>query len=578
MYMETGGVRFQVTHFVSSFAKNEIPSAQLLIAVGRNPIARGDPGPARLRGPRTTRAGVAAAIHQQLRLLRRLSDAVVMFTPRGEYHPDGRTWPGTEQVLFRGVISGRHLRKLRGKLHLVVTLAHWTVKLSYGSCLTPLGHVANPGQLNAAAVFPSLRGTGVTSGIVNLAQLLTVANPASVSSPTSTAADLWFTIKRMFLRMADLRTAPPGFSVLQSTPIGARFDETNFTNNAVALEALRRFEPLNVTEDTLVVPPGSYVYGRPLALLDVPNRVQAGIDLSLGAELLETVSGSSFWSKLVTGYAPAFQLSVVPLVETAIVIADVPPCRAFWKTLEAAEYESIDSGEMLPLPLRGVAVLTGWEASTGAANEARLSQFPRPIVGGAFAANDADDPLPPGVGSILFTGPPPWLMNIGPAAGVQDDPGNMDVAEPPNSSSTPRTPGPPATPVRDETQGLYNRYAQTVYLNNSLRGRSQNIGGKLRFDIAPGSNLRIRTTTDPALGGADDLAAESFAHVMRVTIQIDAEAPSAGTAFQLTHLRDSRENESTADRTSVDRHPLFTADSIHGGGKHGAPLIPEFNL
>ena len=59
-------------------------------------------------------------------------------------------------------------------------------------------------------------------------------------------------------------------------------------------------------------------------------------------------------------------------------------------------------------------------------------------------------------------------------------------------------------------------------------------------------------------------------------VAINAEAGMAGTTFMLSHVRTEAENAKGADRTSTPDHPLF-GKSIHGGGKHGSPLIKEYD-
>ena len=76
--------------------------------------------------------------------------------------------------------------------------------------------------------------------------------------------------------------------------------------------------------------------------------------------------------------------------------------------------------------------------------------------------------------------------------------------------------------------------------------------------------------------GEDQLAVTSIACVARVNNSISAEGPRAGTTYQLSHLR--REvPENQENRTSVLEHPLFGLN-IHGDGKHGAPLVPTYDL
>jgi hypothetical protein len=119
-------------------------------------------------------------------------------------------------------------------------------------------------------------------------------------------------------------------------------------------------------------------------------------------------------------------------------------------------------------------------------------------------------------------------------------------------------------------RNLLDCYAKMIFNQNALRGRSGNFSGRLRFDIAPGSHVKITGSPEPFIGNTDALAANTYGQVARVTIEIDAENRRAATAFQTLYLRNDAENAS--DRTSIADHPFFPGAI----GKGGFPLRPEF--
>ena len=98
--------------------------------------------------------------------------------------------------------------------------------------------------------------------------------------------------------------------------------------------------------------------------------------------------------------------------------------------------------------------------------------------------------------------------------------------------------------------------AQALYANEILKGRIGQVSGALRFDICPGSTIKVEGVSDRFLPGDDPIGEDRYATVLRVTYYFDAENPRTGTAFNLAHIRNEKENE--AEDTSVKRHPLYT--------------------
>ena len=121
-----------------------------------------------------------------------------------------------------------------------------------------------------------------------------------------------------------------------------------------------------------------------------------------------------------------------------------------------------------------------------------------------------------------------------------------------------------------QSRELYNRWAQAVYHTEMLRGRQGALVGKLRFDIAPGSVVRIAGSPERFLGAEDALAATWVGYVERVVVAINSEDPQASTSFEFSHLRTEEENEDESGRFSLSQHPLYGNHTVAG-----APLIPQ---
>lgn len=529
------GQEFEVARFTSSFAKNEMPSAQCLLAVGRDALD-------------TSRR---AKVHEAGKALKTMAKAVVTFAPEGQYD-ELADWPGA-QVVFEGYFCGFAYRKALDKVSVVANLTHWLADLSCSTCVTKNSHPANPTQFTAAAVMNHYGGGGTHQ-------------PAYVSEltghpvvSTDVAADLWGALRKLFLAVCTVEATP--FGPPDGCLVG---DGGDVQQNDRAIRALNRMTGTG--------------YDVPLSLGGASELIQDAVGVGLLHETVASYASTNFWDKIVVGVAPQFQLALVPLVDKALVIADVPALRGDpWKTVYPEEYDEFTMSAHLDWPLRAVGVLVEWEAGTFASQDDPAGAAANvPLTGGCFVSDAQED----ADGTIMYVRPPAWLTGLpvtGQYAaftdGLQAEAPTPTAEAPGATAPAPPDPKPPAfTAVGNP---YFSKYAHGVYVANVLRGRTGGLSGKLRFDIAPGSNIRIKGSPERFIAGADDLGLDLYAHVVRVNITIDAEAAQAGTSFDLTHVRNEAENASG--RTSVAAHPLL-GSSIHGGGKHGAPLVPAYDL
>lgn len=534
-----GAGEFEVVQYSSSWAANEIPTAAVMLALGRN-----------------ARSQAHAKIHTAGRSLKQMQKATVWFAPQLEYDRD-RDWPPGRRKIFDGYFTGFAYRKISGKVTVIGNLIHWLAALGFGSCLTKNGHVSNPTQLNAAAVLQSLASSGGGEG--NYISLLV---PAQLVAPEVTN-DMWKAIKGVFCELSKVDTMPCG-------PQQECGGDGTFAKNDVAQDALGRIEGPAAGCDR------AYRWGVPLKIETAGvSTIQDDIATAIGNETVESYSATTFWDKLVAQFCPMFGMAVVPMVETALLAADVPAYNGgHWKEVATDEYDSFDLTRELHRPLRAVGVVAGYESQARAGVEEPGDVLP--IIGGCYA----EDSVKPGDGTILYVPSPAWLRVMHTQPRYVGDTTGLTAERASKTATTPVDPARPSEPTPDalgiNANKLYELYAHEVYVNQMLRGQGGSFSGKLRFDIAPLSILKLNATTEKFIGpGQDDLAATVYGCVQRVTVSINAEAGMAGTTFQLSHVRTERENQEK--RTSVDRHPLF-GTAIHGGGKHGSPLVDDYNF
>jgi hypothetical protein len=531
------GVTYKAVRFVANFAVNEMPTAQVTLAIGRD-----------------ARTNEAAKITENAPQLNSMKPAKVMFHAKGDFDSEETKWPGSLEI-FDGYFTGFSHKKIYGKVHVVASLIHWLADLGFSSTLNAALHQANPSVLISPAVLPEKAGeAGGTARY-----LPTQIGHGSIAGDVD--SDLWVAMKKFLCNLAQWR-----FLTLRIDSCGGSGEKTK---NDRALKALKRIEGESKDE------------------CDFPRDVSKPLPLDTGGQLLvndavataltnatmESFANQTFWDVLIKNYFPSFGMALVPLIDRAVPIALTPGWRGAdgqaWKIIETGEYVATEQHSLLPKPMRGIGVYSAVESDRGPDVD---GSSPAAGLGACFlsdAEEDAD-------GSVQYINAPAWLHKVaseGAYAGnhcgnKEQTPirtatsGLVDIPLP--SDPAPRT-------LFRTVANLMQNYAQTVYVQEALRGRSAIISGKLRFDISPGSHILVKGSPEEFLQGVDKLAADTFAFVQRTSIAIDAEAASAMTTFNLLYNRNEKENQQ--ERTSVAEHPLFGGNIMRG-----AALLKELDL
>ena len=546
MIMVVDGVgEFKVSQFTAQFALNDIPKASCMIAVGRD-----------VRNPTSN-----AFIHLVADQLKQMRKAQVYLLPQAEWDPSGTEWPGSSEIIFDGYYVGMAYRKISGKIQPVLHLVHWLVDLAHSSTLSQNQHPSNPTSLVHPAVVPSTKDSGGAGPPIYVSHHV---GHEDIVAKLNT--DLWEGIKTMLCELAEIDK----FEVV----CGAGLGSGDKRKNDKALTALRRIQGPATKCDKPYDPDYG---GRPLVFQDNGvSLVKEAIGDAVTNQTMQSFASTTFWDKLISDYLPMFGMAIVPQVEIATVIADTPglggadnDSKRYDKLVRAEDYDNFDLSAMITRPLQGVGVYGDYESLT----KIEITESGRFVcVGGHFAV----DSLEPGDGMWLVVKSPPWLRAIhdtglyaGGVTGIKNSRASNSATTPgKNLTATDLTPG----QALAEVSNLYDKYARTVYVSNMLRGRGASVHGKLRFDIAPGSIVKIESKPEIFSEGVDELATPLYGHVARVTININAEGQRAGTSLQFTHIR--TEQEFLGDeRTFVDEHPLFGSDVYVG-----SPLIANYKF
>jgi len=540
--LEVDGVRYDVSQFSATYGRNEIPSARVVLAVGR--LARDGKTPAK--------------VHTTTSNFKKMKNAKVYFSATGEYSP-GLEWPSGEHIVFEGRISGIGFTKVSGKLHYVVHIRHWLVDLAFSSSLSSQSHPSNVTDYTfASTVSPLIQLGTAGGGVYSIGQ---TAEGRSITMDTVTD-DLWGrALKPLLCGLAKED------HILLSTELQVCVGADG--KNDYALAALKRMEGVAEGDDcSLELSCYTPKLSLNAELDEASSAAGDAIMQAIRRQSIESFAHATLWDKLVGSYSPLFMFAVVPQAEKALVVPFTPGLRqTYCKEITANDYDYIDLPARLERPTRAVAVYCGKEMDTGIAEGVSLG------VGGCFA--------PEGVGEdgmIYFIGGPAWLTNVLSSGTSVSKTTGVKGEKAASSATTPIEPddelkadkkGASRAEIARDIKDMYDDYAHAVYIHHALRGRMGRLSGKLRFDIAPGSTVKIEGTSEQFLV-EDDLAQNMVADVVRVTIGINAEQAKAGTAFQFANVRTEEENES--DLTSVDIHPLYTTKFM------GAPLVPALGF
>jgi hypothetical protein len=342
--------------------------------------------------------------------------------------------------------------------------------------------------------------------------------------------------------------------------------------NDAALAALARIEGVGGTKQDLKLS----AFNVPLAMnlsanAELASQIAFAIAQHIGVSSIESLAHQTIWDLLVGALAPAFMFALVPTASRALVVPRTPALRSSWRTLSSDDYQFVDLSAGIPRPIRALAIMTGQQSETGAEGVDGGNAVAITGVGGYYVPPE----VPEGKGMIRIIGPPPWLHNI-PSIGLSAARttgirGQRPIA----TATTPKTErdeqlvgarfGPSPGAAWLGSAELFNRYARAMYVADHLRSRTGQLVGKLRFDISPLSTILVEGSSEQFLGNADGLGRTIAAEVVRVSIGLDAEAPSAGMSLQLMNVRSEKENAS--DSTSLAAHPLY------GTVFKGAPLV-----
>ena len=494
----------------ATFALNAIPIATLVVAYG-NEVQSGEP----------------ATIHEALTKLKPRDKVKVTLTITSN-DGDKTAMPSGKGVIFEGYYAGSGYQRSNTSASYTLHLIHWLDDLNCSSMINGNWHPGVPHDLAQAANMDValMRGnsgfTSATSIIDPIHEVITKGNMEE---------DLWnLVLKPVFEEIATFPHPSMQASDRDANP------DTN-GNNAAAISALKRMPGTASKPATL-----------PLFLGGINElAIEGGVRDHITLMATNNMAYSSFWSKLIGEFAPAFFFAVSPCAESANVIPFFGGLSKEWKVIDGREYTHANFNSSLYSLIESIEIryrqTGGSNWITGGVTDSVSYYFPW----GRFPLENTDLR-----GQIIVKDPPGWLAAALPsyilAAGSTGmGPRGGDTSCPGVGSKEPAAGVERAAEIEKNIAKSHipDLICEHWYKTEILSQRYGELSGKLRFDIAPGSMVKI---IEPSFSPANEIAV--YAAVTHVSFLINAEQHTAGTSLTLVNLRTELENKDTKLYTS----------------------------
>lgn len=520
----------------ATFALNTIPKASLTLASGINAT--------------TQQPATAHKVLANVKLRAKVKVFLEIETTDGKISKS----PPQKLKVFDGYYSGFGFQRAQDNAQYTMHLVHWLDDLNTAAMLSRNFFPGAPYATGHAA------NNWITASISGLPMPIPSFDPGhTFIKYENIKSDFWEKVlKQILKRIAEWPT--PGDD-------GCGADPPKDEN--VVLNALDRING------------GPNKAELQLQLDDAVSAISAAdvvsaIDLGLAQQSLEGYNYSTTWGALVGLWAPTFFFAISPSVDFANVFPYFGGLKfdegdKNFKTIDADDYGYANFMCNTGTILEGVDMFWGQQSNTfitaGGTRAMTLESFCVPL--GQYPNKRERDKR----GSVLVKEPPGWLSNFVRTTGAPalESTGlatevTGDVVSGTNKGNVNRGDGGPDKPEAQsglKDSGLANRLAEQWYKNDLLQQRYGEFSGKLRFDIAPGSMVRLKAPqrSMPMLA---DSKTDMIGMVAQVSFVINAELANAGTAFSITNLRSDTE----------DKNPLITKDlpPLYGNKWGGGPL------
>ena len=536
-----GDVRqFPINSLTLSYGLNEIPTGHVQIGLGVSVL---DPKQR------------SVVTQEALSYLRSKNRVKVVGRVTGEFS-NKHDWYDKDVTWFDGKIAHNANQITRGAAALNVSLKHWLGDLEGSDLLVSYANNQDLVGRTSAAVSYGARPFSVNDGI-NLGSIGALADTANIVQDIDRfAEDIWGgAIKEL---LAQIMTNPLT-AILDDNCVSA----TNRVPNKAKV-ALSRIQGMSTRlgKETTIPCVLETIPGQ-----DLSNELLYSIAAEITDRPAQSFRNSDIWSLIVGYYAQIFSCRLVPRFDDAIFAPITPSYRdAYCVEVGANDIFQLDALEPMASSIRKIGISLGASAAFGLdANSIAQAAFNGVCYPNDEKSNDNE------TGEVRFISPPPFLRSIEMAqhqvfhelSQKRQTLGGTASVEPLDNAEADAA----ILKIQDQVAILAYRYAKTAYFEQKIINKTVKVVGKLRFDIAPGTMLRVRPDIDQYVGvGARPPSIQGL--VTRVTIVVDASRRVASTMLQLSHVRTAEENRS--DEFTTDKHPLYARTFV------GAPLHDDY--
>ena len=528
LWLEVNGKKYVLVQYNATFALNEIPTASCTLATGER-VTQGPPGFAAAEELSKELSGVGLAPAK-----------VTLDLDGSDWEPRGKKFKGSK-VIFEGYYAGVAYVRVGTKIQLTASLVHKLVDLTFGSIFSENMHPSNAASLVVDAVtVPLGQGCqGAAAGSTGKAVWGMTGFLGKGMPPPNTRGDepgFGSQLIEVLKCCAKLNL----FKINCNPGLGGARD----TGNAAATAVLNKIA--SETGDL----------SNPLTGIPFPASISSYV-----AKQLTSFRGITFWDLLVNKWCPDFMLAISPLPgatdggkggDYATIIPNIPTHKKHYTDLYLNDYVTFEMRASMHKPLMAVGVFAPGLSTTGATwNPEPTKPVSGGICIGGMYPTDAKT-----TGQFLALQAPGWLQDVlvsSGAAGAFVVGGN--TASDPEAENGARDTS--YTKHRSVINDVLSKLARTYYMANSLRGRGGSFGSKLRFDIAPGTivKLHAKKAAHSHGDGIKSLPADLYGQITRVTYNINADSPVARTDFDIVAVRN--EDENTDSDYASSKHPFF---------------------
>lgn len=519
-------VEIPVSQISIRYGLNAIPDATIIVALGRDAYTN-----------------EKSKIYDQVVSITQMAKIKVKIEGNlGDWAINGNVqWPTAQPgaIIFTGYVSGLSYRRTSGRISLVINAVNQLFDLAASTAGSVNIVPGSPSNLLLPALTPGPGGVSAGTADTIFANNLELESLVDFSEAVLNSIYALCEKDRILTQ-----------NVMTWCDPSVADNNLKLVKNERAILALEG----DPTAEWLGIYNYKKLYDNVTYPLKLPSFVLKNAVSRLSEQMSSSLASTSLWGILIEVIAAQFGCGVIPLANSAIFAPVLPMSRKHAIAINPEDYVDFNFSCLSKRPLYGVGVINNynWLYTFQVARKA-------PCVGAAFV------PDKNAVGMWLFTQAPAWLdgyVNVDPNRGT-----NPAIVQNLNRPSKTAVSGanaialPNTRNIEEETVAYSeatNQYARMMYAANALNSREGLLVGKLRFDIAPGTTIKVNAAGQfqkQGYPGVDELASSLFGFVARTIIMIDSEQSVASTSFELTNLRTATENES--DRFSMTEHPFF---------------------